>query len=92
MDARGDDRLAAIPTRSMTLRRARAARRLAPRMKRARVLLRRHGASRAQRAAFEGDGQFPDLREPARDPVGDVLLPVARQSPAEGGTRTPSAR
>lgn len=134
-----DDRLAAIPTSSPTLRRGRAARRaitrsfsklvsgvpsdfcgmvtawqakrfkgmppgaehfydedgdserVARRLRRATVLLGRHGATRGQLRAFNGVSRWPDLREPAEDLVLKALEgPKTRDpSPDGGGSRTP---
>jgi hypothetical protein len=58
-------------------------------MRRARTVLKRHGATRAERAAFAGNPTWPELREPAPDPVAEALG-YERESPDEGGTRTPS--
>jgi hypothetical protein len=135
--AEGDDRLAAIRTRSVVLRRGRAARRgftqffrrmgeLAPKdfcatvtaweargfkgeppeadalmerflelfeglrigpWERAVKLLKRHGATRAERAAFAGEPDWPELREPAKDPVADLLRPRREGSDGVGSRR-----
>jgi hypothetical protein len=140
--AEGDDRLAAVATRSTALRRGRAGRQvatdllrgmseLAPKdfcatvtawearafkgdpwevkalvglvfgvfaeidkfesWERATKLLERHGATRAQRRAFSGETDWiDDLREPAKDPVLDLLMP-GRDSSEGVGTRQPWA-
>jgi hypothetical protein len=57
-------------------------------MNRASKLLKRHGATRAERAAFEGLPAWPELREPAKDPVAELLMP-GRDSSEGAGTREP---
>jgi hypothetical protein len=62
------------------------------RMDRGSRLLRRHGATRAQRRAFNGIPREPDLREPAPDPVIEALggePAPERTSPDDGGRREP---
>jgi hypothetical protein len=55
---------------------------------RASKLLKRHGATRAERAMFDGEPDWPELREPAKDPVADLLMPE-RDSSEGAGTRQP---
>jgi hypothetical protein len=55
---------------------------------RATAVLKRHGATRAQRKAFSGEPDWADLREPARDPVLELLMPE-RDSSEGVGTRQP---
>jgi hypothetical protein len=57
---------------------------------RASKLLKRHGATRAERAMFDGEPDWPELREPAKDPVTDLLMPE-RDSSEGAGTRQPWA-
>ena len=51
-------------------------------------LLRRHGARRAVAAAFAGEPSWPELREPARDPVIAALGMEPERDPG-AGSRTP---
>jgi hypothetical protein len=56
-------------------------------------LLRRHGATRAQRRAFSGTPRFPPLRDPAADPVEEALnMGPGREAPDDGPTRRPWGR
>ena len=52
--------------------------------------LKHHGATRAQRLAFGGEPDWPELRQPGEDPVlGALDMAPERAEPGEGGGRTP---